>query len=375
MSTAVDPRSLPGRHHASRRDAGFLARKPHRQLLQPGPRDRRDLFAVPRPSRPSLHPRRGSRGADRRLGRGAVRPQGDRRWAHHRPGDRQCRGVRHGEGRGRILADLRRCNSIAGQSINAAQLRRREHGRHGSADGRPQRRWVKAASGAGEVGASEHTKWPSRFEGLSSCSFGAGCVHRSDQRFTKTQLTSYHPIACREMHSTLSFGIRMSGPMLYSTNPYYAIEVASNYRSGKFYAWCSEVFSAGQQAGSAPSRLIAPSSDPKTIYEQLHTAVEREASHAARIIGYKKTFKRLARSWQSKGEISLSQRAEIIAVCSRTSYQIWRPYLFMIPRANVTKKLTTVSAKKRAGHGNEFIVDELLAAEFDILELPLLGGR
>ena len=34
----------------------------------------------------------------------------------------------------------------------------------------------------------------------------------------------------------------MPGPVLYSTNPWFATEIASKYRGGNYFAWVSEYF-------------------------------------------------------------------------------------------------------------------------------------
>jgi len=162
----------------------------------------------------------------------------------------------------------------------------------------------------------------------------------------------------------------MPGPILYSTNPYFSVEVARKYRDGNFYAWCSEVFSAGQQAGDAPTSLVAASSDPRTVYEQLKRAVESEDEHDGRIEGYKKTFKRLASSWFASGEITEEQRDEIQALCKKPSWKLWRPLLYVVPRLPVESRLTLVKPHKRAGPGLEYTISDLKAAEFDIIELP-----
>ena len=167
----------------------------------------------------------------------------------------------------------------------------------------------------------------------------------------------------------------MPGPVLYSTNPYFAVDVARRYRGERFYAWCSEVFSAGQEAGNAPSRMIAASSDPKTIYEQLHLAVCSEDRHDARIRRYKRTFKTLAETWLAKGEISKDQRDEIWASCMQPSFRMWRPLLFVIPREPVQARLMNVSAGKRAGHGSEYTISDLAPTDFDIVDLPSLRDR
>jgi hypothetical protein len=155
---------------------------------------------------------------------------------------------------------------------------------------------------------------------------------------------------------------------LYSTNPHFSIEVGRRYRNGTFYAWCSEVFSAGQQPGNAPSSSVAASSDPMTIYEQLHRAVQSEDSHDARIKGYKRTFDQLATTWLDSKEITQDQHDEIRAQCKLNSWRMWRPLLYVIPRAPIEAagRLQLVSVSRRAGPGKEFIVADLAADEFDI---------
>ncbi len=155
----------------------------------------------------------------------------------------------------------------------------------------------------------------------------------------------------------------MAGPVLYSTNPYFAVDVARRYRGERFFAWCSEVFSAGQEA------------DPKTIYEQLHLAVCSEDRHDARIKRYKTTFKSLSENWLAKGEISKNQRDDIWASCMQPSFRMWRPLLYVIPREPVEARLISIPAAKRAGHGNEYIISDLAPADFDIVDLPSLRER
>jgi hypothetical protein len=169
----------------------------------------------------------------------------------------------------------------------------------------------------------------------------------------------------------------LAGPILYSTNPFFSIDVARRYRGERFYAWCSEVFSEGQQAGNAPSSMVAASSDPMTIYEQLHRAVSSEDRNDKRIQGYKKTFRRLASAWLDGGEITQEQHDEIKAACNQTRWRMRRPLLYVIPRAPVEAagRLQLVPVNRRAGPGNEFIIPDLAPPEFDIIELPNLRSR
>jgi hypothetical protein len=166
----------------------------------------------------------------------------------------------------------------------------------------------------------------------------------------------------------------VAATILYSTNPFFSVEIAGRYRSGSFYAWCSEMFSAGQQAGHAPRSAVAASSDPMTIDDQLHRAVHSEDRHDSRIKGYKRTFKGLARTWLDTAVITQNQHDEILALCKQNSWQIWRPLLYVIPRAPIEAagRLQLVPVGRRAGPGDEFIVADLASDEFDIIELPLL---
>jgi hypothetical protein len=169
----------------------------------------------------------------------------------------------------------------------------------------------------------------------------------------------------------------LPGPVLYSVNPFYSIEVARRYRNNNFYAWCSEVFSVGQQAGAAPGGAVAASSDPMTIYEQLHRATTSEDRHDKRILSYKRAFKRLAASWLDANEITQDQHDEIRAACGQPSWRMWRPLLYIIPRNPIEAagRLQLVPVGKRAGPGTEYIIADLRPQEFDIVELPMLRDR
>ncbi|WP_131800122.1 hypothetical protein [Methylobacterium indicum] len=167
----------------------------------------------------------------------------------------------------------------------------------------------------------------------------------------------------------------MSDPILYSTNPYFAIEVAKRYRKNTFHAWVSDVFSSNQQSGHAPSSGIAASSDPMTIYHQLFKAVDTEDSHDTKIKSYKRTFSRLADIWHDDGSISKEDRDEIKGQCKIQTYKMWRPLLYVIPRSTIipSERLTLVPPSKRAGSGREYIISDLKDHEFNIIELPRLN--
>lgn len=161
----------------------------------------------------------------------------------------------------------------------------------------------------------------------------------------------------------------MAGPVLYSTNPWYAREISIKYRGNKHYVWCSEYYDpVTAPAGSAAS-LIAPSSSPKGIFDALWGDCEREERHSALIKSYRKTFRRLANEWLTDGSIIQEQRDEIVATVNSTSWLIWRPLLYVIPRTPIEAagRLISVPHRVRAGNGPELQITGLMSDEFDII--------
>lgn len=160
------------------------------------------------------------------------------------------------------------------------------------------------------------------------------------------------------------------GTVLYSTNPWFATDVATKYCGGRHFVWCCEYYDPAKAPSGSAARLVAPSSTPKVIYEQLREDVLGEDKHSSRIKGYRKTFGRLARDWHSKGAITDEQRDDILATLKPGSWKIWRPLLFVIPRAPIEAagRLITVPATARAAHGPELQIRDLMPDEFDIIE-------
>src|ERR1051326_8139713 len=162
----------------------------------------------------------------------------------------------------------------------------------------------------------------------------------------------------------------MPGPILYSTNPWFATDVAVRYRNGVHFAWVCECFDASKAAAGSAAAMIAPSSSPKEIYENLSKEREREDRHGPLIIGYRKKFKSLARTWWANGEITEAQRDEIVATAQSPAWNHWRPVLYIIPRASIDDaRIVSVPHKQRAGYGPELQIADLKPEEFDIVEL------
>jgi hypothetical protein len=163
----------------------------------------------------------------------------------------------------------------------------------------------------------------------------------------------------------------MAGPILYSVNPWFAPEMARQYRGGKYFAWVCECFDSSMAPGGSAASLIAPSSNPRKIYGRLHEDYKQEDEHSDLIRGYKKTFTRLAKLWLADGSLTPDQYEEIIATVRSRSWKIWSPVLYVIPRADIEAagRLISVSRPDRASYGPEMQVKDLQRHEFDIIEL------
>ena len=95
------------------------------------------------------------------------------------------------------------------------------------------------------------------------------------------------------------------GPILYSTNPWFATDIAERYRGGSYFAWVCECFDTATAPAGSAAALIAPSSNPRRIYGLLAEECAAEEAHSPTIKGHKKTFSRLAREWVADGSLEL----------------------------------------------------------------------
>jgi hypothetical protein len=165
----------------------------------------------------------------------------------------------------------------------------------------------------------------------------------------------------------------MLGPVLYSANPWFASDVAHRYRSGVHFAWVCECFDVAAAARGSTAAMIAPTSSPRRIYRNLYEECQAEDEHSPGIRHYKKTFRRLAKAWFANGEITRDEHDEIIASVSARTWRIWRPVLYVIPRAPIEAagRLLMVARPNRAGYGAEQQIVDLRPEEFDIIEVHI----
>ncbi len=120
----------------------------------------------------------------------------------------------------------------------------------------------------------------------------------------------------------------MSSQVLYSTNPWFAVDIATRYRKGVHFAWVCEYFDARMAPPGSAAAMIAPSSNPCRIYRNLLEDSIEDDGHSSLIKGYRKTFSRLAKEWLSDGSLTKEQYDEIVASVRKGTRKIWRPVLY-----------------------------------------------
>lgn len=163
----------------------------------------------------------------------------------------------------------------------------------------------------------------------------------------------------------------MAGPVLYSTKPWFTEIVCERYRSQRYRVWSSEEFDPASVGTHSLSALTAPGSSPKPLYYDVLKAVRTSDQGNQKIPHYRSTFRRLARDWFSRNEISSADQDDILAMVRRERWRIWKPRLYVIPREYVEKpgRLSPVPVQKAAGIGPEFQILDLHRSEFDIVSL------
>jgi hypothetical protein len=158
--------------------------------------------------------------------------------------------------------------------------------------------------------------------------------------------------------------------LLYSTNSYLKFRIQRDYR-GEHHAWCSPTFEAAKLGRYVRGAGTPPSSDPASIYRNLHRAVTEADDHDSKIAEQKKVLLSLAVKWCDDGIISVPEREEITAITTSARFPDWRPLLFVMPYHLVAARVQSVPRGHRASIEPEYIVADLKSHEFDIIEPPI----
>ena len=156
--------------------------------------------------------------------------------------------------------------------------------------------------------------------------------------------------------------------LLWSASCELKYKISAQYY-GYQYAWCSPVFEAATLPKFAVGSAQPPSSDPVTIYRQLHAAVSCKDRHDKKIEGFKKSLRAIAIKSRNAGVITKEHAAEIATRVSRADFQDWKPLMYVIPYANVASRVQLVPIQLRASDEPEYIIPDLQSHEFQVIEL------
>lgn len=161
----------------------------------------------------------------------------------------------------------------------------------------------------------------------------------------------------------------LPGALLYSVNPLMKMLVQERFFGDLHYVWCSESCDSGSADRYTVASLVPPSSNPRDIYGSLRSAVERLDTHNDMIVRVRAFYAAFSSERVKDGKMTDGDRDELVYMITHSELRLWRPVLYVIPRASVDARLQSVAASKRAGHGPEYIIEDLRREEFDRVEL------
>jgi hypothetical protein len=146
--------------------------------------------------------------------------------------------------------------------------------------------------------------------------------------------------------------------------------IQERYRGDIHYVWCSEQPDSGAVSPLRFASLTAPTSNPRDIYKDLREACNRTDKHNAKIVSTRANYVALAEQWFTANEITSEDREEILHLVGTADFSLWRPMLYVIPRASIDPaRLSLVPMARRASPGPEWIIADLHRSEFDVVEL------
>jgi len=163
--------------------------------------------------------------------------------------------------------------------------------------------------------------------------------------------------------------IAVPGHLLYSTNPFIKLLIQERFRKDIHFVWCSETFDSTKHPAYSGASLTAPSSDPCAIYRLLAEDCKRADKHSAKIISTRSSLVSLSSKWRQAGEITSEEEEEIVYMANLSDQVLWRPLVYVIPRALVAPRLKLVPPSERASTGVEYTIANLARNEFDIVEI------
>lgn len=157
-----------------------------------------------------------------------------------------------------------------------------------------------------------------------------------------------------------------ASPLLFSCNHAIKFRIQEEYRNGTHYVWCSEFFDS-RWDDSLKGR-IPKSSNPAQIYLEMEAATWPFDKHDHRIERQKKQILNRATEWLSNDEISEDEYREIALLLKETTWDLWRPFLYVIPKTDkIDVRLEQVPPPERANTGMEYRISDLHNSEFGVV--------
>jgi hypothetical protein len=155
--------------------------------------------------------------------------------------------------------------------------------------------------------------------------------------------------------------------VLYSTNTWIAYFIAEEFYQRHHYVWCTPHFDPRQKGRDS---AVPPSSSPFEMYWSLLEATSRGDEHSSKIRENQVGILRGASAKRRAKVINDGQEERIRAVVERAKSMDFRPLLYVIPVANVSKRLREPSPKDKAHPlSAEYVIDDLPREFFDVIEL------
>lgn len=164
----------------------------------------------------------------------------------------------------------------------------------------------------------------------------------------------------------------MGQHFLYSTNAVLKLMIQAEYAGDVHYVWCSEDFDAKHAPAYSLKSLVGPTSNPAEIYRELLRDCKGPDRHSYRINQQKLSFTARAHEWERDCKITAAQRDEILCLVDKAGSDLWKPLLYVIPRAHIKDvRIESVPMPERASFGPEYIIKDLKRSEFELVEFNL----
>ncbi len=155
--------------------------------------------------------------------------------------------------------------------------------------------------------------------------------------------------------------------VVYSASSWLAYIIGERYYSGYHYIWCTPHFDPSSVASI--SYTVPPSSSPAEIYRNLLEDVKRGDRHSSKIAANKAGILRGVEYKMTAGEITKKRASEIASIVDAAEPRDFKPLIFVVPFALVTKLIKPVPVNQRAHPLSiEFIIDRLPREKFDVID-------